>query len=75
MKKPSVTKQDALETWMADEIANLAGTLPPAKVDLLFLDAQMTDLETQCAIRQNRMDHQLSQSKDIRTLRASGFYY
>ena len=66
MKKPQITRQDALETWMADEIAELARTLPSPKAGLLFLDAQMTDLETRCALRQDRIDDEVSHGKDNR---------
>jgi hypothetical protein len=64
MKRPSITAREALEAWMADEIANIARALPAPKADLLVLDAQMTDLETRCALRQNRIENQLPQPND-----------
>ena len=59
----SAAKHSALETWVADEIADLAGTLPAPKAGLLLLDAQITDLETRCATRQHRPAHKLGRAK------------
>jgi hypothetical protein len=63
MTYSSPRKQRVLETWVAGEIANLASTLPGPKADLLLLDAQITDLETKCAIRQDDKDHKLGERK------------
>ena len=64
MKQSSITARDALEAWIVDEIANIARALPTPKAGLLVLDAQMTDLETRCALRQNRIENQLNRPND-----------
>ena len=53
---PSADKQNALQNWLASEIANLAVSLPAPKASLLQLDAQITDLEIRCA-KSHRGDH------------------
>ena len=63
----SPTKHTALETWVTNEIADLAGTLPAPKAGLLLLDAQITDLETRCATRQHRTARKLGQITQILT--------
>jgi hypothetical protein len=61
----SAAKESALETWVANEIADLAGTLPAPKAGLLFLDAQITDLETRCSTRQHRPAHKLGLKRNL----------
>ena len=59
----SAVKQGVLETWVADEIADLASTLPPSHAGLLLLDAQITDLETRCAKEPDSGDHKSGRRK------------
>jgi len=59
----SAVRQGILEVWVAHKIADLAGTLPASQAGLLLLDAQITDLETRCAIRQDGNDHKCRERK------------
>ena len=58
-----LNKQGALETWLAGEISNLAGSVSASEAGFFLLGAQLTDLENRCAAGQDRARRKSATSK------------